>query len=177
MEENNFMNGFISVGKLREMLSSLGDDDMITVTRGNTHPNYKISHVEDSTSAGFWELRVDEEEAKGMKYPTTYADCCKIAGDPYEDDTVTGYRRKYLGRFQQLLRCRDAYWKLAGDWRPDYSNNNQIKYCISFWGDHYLLDIYYCKVNPSRLVFPTKEMRDVFFSNFKEMIDDCKELI
>ena len=114
---------------------------------------------------------------KEMRYPATYAECCMIVGDLYEDDSVTGYRYTLLGKFQQLLRCRDAYWVLADDWEPDFSSNNQIKYSISIWGDSYLLDFYYCKVSPSRLVFPTKEMRDAFFENFKELINDCKELI
>ena len=58
MNEHGFIDDFITVGELREMLSSLRDDDMITVTRGNTHPNQKISHVEDSTCCGFYELRI-----------------------------------------------------------------------------------------------------------------------
>ena len=39
------------------MLSNLDDDEYITITKGNTYPNHKITHVEDSTCIGFWELR------------------------------------------------------------------------------------------------------------------------
>lgn len=53
----NFIKDFISVGELRKMLESLDDDDMITITRGHAYPYHKITHVEDSTSFGFWELR------------------------------------------------------------------------------------------------------------------------
>lgn len=53
----NFIKDFISVGELRKMLEPLDDDDMITITRGHACPYHKITHVEDSTSFGFWELR------------------------------------------------------------------------------------------------------------------------
>lgn len=54
----DFIEDFITVKELREMLSELRDNDLITVTKGNTHRNYKITHVDDSTSVGFYELRI-----------------------------------------------------------------------------------------------------------------------
>lgn len=61
-KEYDFMYDFITVGLLREMLSKLDDDDMITVTRGNAHPNHRIRGVEDSIHCGFWEIRIEEEQ-------------------------------------------------------------------------------------------------------------------
>ena len=61
MEEtrkNDFISDFITVGDLRKMLSKLDDDELITVTTGNSSPNHKILCVDDSTSFGFWELRI-----------------------------------------------------------------------------------------------------------------------
>ena len=49
---------FITVGELRKMLEPYEDNDLITVTKGNTDSNHKISHIEDSTSCGFYELRI-----------------------------------------------------------------------------------------------------------------------
>lgn len=57
---DDFISNFITVGKLREMLSELDDDELITVTSGNSQPNHKILCVDDSTSFGFWELRIKE---------------------------------------------------------------------------------------------------------------------
>lgn len=56
--KDEFTKDFITVGELRKMIAHLDDDDLITVTEGNACPNHKISHVEDSTCVGFWELRV-----------------------------------------------------------------------------------------------------------------------
>ncbi len=49
---------FITVGKLRDMLKDLDDDEYITVTKGNTDVNHKITHIDDSTAFGFWEIRI-----------------------------------------------------------------------------------------------------------------------
>ncbi len=56
---NEFIEDFISVGELRKMLEPYSDDDFITVTTGNTSPNHRISHVEDATDCGFYELRIE----------------------------------------------------------------------------------------------------------------------
>ncbi len=53
-----FIDDFITVGKLREMLKDLDDDEYITVTKGTTDVNHKITHIDDSTAFGFWEIRI-----------------------------------------------------------------------------------------------------------------------
>lgn len=50
----------MTVGELKKLLSELDDDDAIVVTRGNSHPSYKITHIEDATSIGVWEIRIDD---------------------------------------------------------------------------------------------------------------------
>ena len=50
----------MTVGELKKLLSILDDDDAIVVTKGNSHPSYKITHIEDSTSVGVWEIRIDD---------------------------------------------------------------------------------------------------------------------
>lgn len=54
----NFHN--FRVGQLKEMLSSISDDDFIMIQADSHSGNsYPIAHIEDSTSIGFWELRFD----------------------------------------------------------------------------------------------------------------------
>lgn len=46
--------------ELIDALNFLSDSDFIMVNLGgHLKPNYPITHIEDSTSAGFWELRCD----------------------------------------------------------------------------------------------------------------------
>lgn len=48
----------MTVGKLKTIVKDLPDDDAIVVTEGNQYPDFKITHIEDSTSVGVWEIRI-----------------------------------------------------------------------------------------------------------------------
>lgn len=50
---------YITIGELRKMLEPYSDNDLITVTKGNSSPNYRIINIEDSTMCGFFELRIE----------------------------------------------------------------------------------------------------------------------
>ena len=142
-------------------------------------------------------------EKKEKKYPKTYKECCEILGvdsdnflaitNCYEGEVeTTDYERSLSSKFASLwyLRiCRDAYWKLAGEkmglgepWKPDWENSEERKYSIvNIGGDINLpettLTEWILKVTNKILVFPTEEMRDAFYDNFKELIENCKELL
>lgn len=111
---------------------------------------------------------------KKNKYPKTYEECCKILGIEDRENGYCGYEYELLGEFQQLLICRDAWWKMADDWKPDW-NNVSDKHCIYFVsGEIWLTE---CQTRQCTLAFPTAEMRDAFYENFEELIDKCKELL
>ena len=84
------------------------------------------------------------------------------------------YHRWLLEKLQQLLMFRDAWWKMADDWKPDW-NEETDKFTISNKCNKIYLNntAWYAEV----LSFPTAEMRDAFFENFKELIEQCKELL
>lgn len=48
----------MKAGKLKQLLKDIPDDDAIVVTEGNHYPDFKITHIEDSTSVGVWEIRI-----------------------------------------------------------------------------------------------------------------------
>lgn len=135
---------------------------------------------------------------KKPKYPTTYAECCEvlvgrkpkpneISFDKMElclvdlDNTQSiDFQNPYLPQFNSLFRlrmCRDAYWKIYGEetglgkpWEPRDAND---KYIIRRAGDTivkgYNISCF--------LEFPSAEMRDAFYENFKDLIECCKELL
>lgn len=120
------------------------------------------------------------------QYPKTYEECCYVTKfeniemvfeDDYIDINPPKEQEERLGLINQLnklLICRDAYWKIAGDWKPDW-NNISDKHCIYVVsGDVWLKE---CQTRRCNLAFPTKEMRDAFYENFKELIESCKELL
>ena len=118
-------------------------------------------------------------------FPKTYAECCRVLGISDGEFMFTGLlddEYDLFNYFVMLRRCRNAYWKIAGKemglgkpWEPDWNNIEIEKYCI-FVG----LGNIYCDELSSRkclFAFPTEEMRDVFYENFKELIEQCKELL
>ena len=123
---------------------------------------------------------------KQPKFPKTYKECCDILGynASYDLNNITTHDCVYDYKLQtlyKLLICRDAYRKIAGEqmglkepWKPEW-NWREYKFCIV---------TLYDKIEKSRvgsqnyiLAFPTEEICDIFFENFKELIEECKELL
>ena len=122
---------------------------------------------------------------KQSKYPKDYDECHKILGitqnDEYYSRVSVTLNDLYVN-FVTLKRCRDAYWKVAGEqmgldepWKPDWEDNYQKKWLINF----YQGEINFTSGTNVQffLAFPTEEMRDKFYENFKDLIESCKELI
>jgi len=134
-------------------------------------------------------------EKKKTEYPKTYEECCKILGllnvdlcfnADYRSFDASKEQWKRLGlmnQFYQLLICRDAYWKIAGEemrlgkpWEPNLLDDNQPKFVLANW-DGNIEGRDYSTNRNYILTFPTPEMRDAFYENFKEEIEICKELL
>jgi hypothetical protein len=119
-------------------------------------------------------------EKKKKEYPKTYEECVGKLSINW-DGKVEGYKCDLLTTFQKLLICRDIYWKIAGEemglekpWEPDWTIYEH-KFCL---GTDKGKVIEKCVTTGNRiLAFPTAEMRDSFYENFKELIELCKELL
>lgn len=118
------------------------------------------------------------------QYPKTYEECCDILQleHIFELKDLTMDEEKLIDSFIRLKRCRDAYWKIAGKqmglrkpWEPDWENKENNKYCITTINKQ--IKIVTTDVFNYLLIFPTIEMRDAFYENFKELIELCKELL
>lgn len=111
---------------------------------------------------------------KQPQYPKTYEESCKVLEIDNKnflsirnlcvddgEEVTTAYEKDVLDEFTYLWElkiCRDAYWKIAGEqmglgkpWEPMF-------------------------LKPF-LNFPTEEMRDAFYDNFKDLIEKCKMLL
>lgn len=123
---------------------------------------------------------------KKPRYPKDYEECCEVLG--ILDNRGFGFinlsecENILMSRFIQLKRCRDAYWKIAGEqmgldkpWEPDWSNGHVEKYYIYLKQNEIKKSS--CFFDCHFLAFPTAEMRDTFFENFKWLIKQCKELL
>lgn len=138
----------------------------------NTHKDYEIKEVD-----GKFKLI-----KKQPKYPKTYEECCKILGVCADDCFSAGHKCQLLTTFQELLICRDAYYVIIGEemglgkpWKPNW-NDLCDKYTIyTVYGDEVWRDV--GQTINTILTFPTREIRDAFYENFKDLIEQCKELL
>ena len=117
------------------------------------------------------------------EYPKTYEECCEVLGYRLVGGTVIGYDAKLITSFQRLKVCRDAYWKIAGEqvglgkpWKPEYTEGVvNTYYTIHLFNNKLFLAG--TSHRNAILSFPTAEMRDAFYENFKDLIEQCKELL
>jgi hypothetical protein len=101
----------------------------------------------------------------------------------YDLKDLTKDEAKLMDYFISLKRCRDAYWKVYGKemglgkpWKPENPTKHYI-FTIENNGSDIIKNAITDKWRNRFLVFPTEEMRDVFYENFRYLIDGCKELL
>lgn len=119
-----------------------------------------------------------EKDVKG--YPKTYEECCEIIHSDPNFYVDTHLYSGILETLYKLLICRDAYLKLYSEenglekpWSPDRCT---VVYgicreegCVIKYDD--------CWGGACVLEFPTRNLRDMFYENFKNDIEKCKELL
>ena len=116
---------------------------------------------------------------KKSKYPKSYAECAEVIG--WASAYIDGYNGKLIKCLQKLLICRDTYWKIAGEemgldkpWGPDWCSQDS-KYIIANKAG--VLQRNEVSHYSRLLAFPTAEIRDTFYENFKELIELCKDFL
>lgn len=138
---------------------------------------------------GDFEIKVEDKLTyivrKKPQYPDTYEDCCSVLGMTYyypDIRMVSCEEFNLYSNFIQLIRCRNAYWKIAGEqmgldkpWEPDWSTENERKYVIEVYRNNVRKN--FQGYSNTLLAFPTIEMRGAFYENFKELIEACKEIL
>lgn len=71
----------------------------------------------------------------------------------------------------QLLVCREVYRQ---GWKPNWFDETE-KYCIGCYTNN--IDIFVAIGTNQILSFQSKEIRDKFLENFRDLIEEAKELI
>ena len=72
----------------------------------------------------------------------------------------------------QLCQLRDRYNE---GWKPNWEDNGKIKYCIEFFKGKVEKDCHYGTKRV--LCFKTRELRDEFLENFRDLIEIAKPLL
>lgn len=131
------------------------------------------------------EFEIKEENGKTyavrkpLRFPNSYEECCEVLGVSSRFGFwELGDEFDLLDSFVRLKRCRDAYWKIIGDWKPDW-NNSELKHVIKTIGTN-LVKTTEATIN-CFFAFPEgkrgEEICYVFYENFKDDLNVCKELL
>ena len=108
----------------------------------------------------------------------------KLSTTSYEENSISPEppHISTINALYKLLICRDAYWKIAGEqmglekpWEPDWKDCDENKYCIYITESEIKTGMF--RYDNQILAFPTKELRDAFYENFKDLIEECKEFL
>lgn len=144
-----------------------------------------------------WEI----DEVRGNKIilmeskkelPKTWEECCELLGEgeyinnesiicnytPHcaaskanENILPTGLGEPMLA-LCQLLVCREVYRQ---GWKPNWKDDKEIKYCIERVENWITKETY--TLMAKVLAFQSAEIRDEFLENFRDLIEEAKELI
>ena len=166
IQTSNIQSNFMQLGKITSVIfNEQNHQDKVELELGD----YELKQEGDKWFA----------VKKKPKYPTTYEECCEIlkvdTEHTLEGVPLISYNVCVLEALQKILICRDAYWKIINDWQPNWNNSEEIKYVIFFDGD--ILEKGKYSTTRRILAFPSREMRDIFYENFKDLIEECKELL
>lgn len=106
---------------------------------------------------------------KPSKFPKTCAEAHQMLSIE-EGVDLSDDMRKLIS----LIEARNAYWKVDGNWKPDWKASED-KYIINIYGGEIKFSVregtVFC------LAFRTAEIRDEFYRNFKDLIEACKDYI
>ena len=92
----------------------------------------------------------DPISADDILFPTTYEACCEVLGiKGYQPFDIQGYKNYFLAAFQNLLVCRDAWWKVL-DWKPDQDDGDEEGLI---------------------LIFPSDQIKEQFYETFGSQIE------
>ena len=107
-------------------------------------------------------------------YPKTFEECCNILSLEPESKVMSQYRFAELVSYHKLLICRDAYWKID-NYTPQF--RGEIYHYIELDCNLKPILNFTNRCVPMFLAFPSGAARDAFYENFKELIEQCKELL
>lgn len=105
--------------------------------------------------------------------PTDFITCARLLGVNYHIST-DGYMGAEFQEFQKLIICRNAYWAIADNWKPNYKDKEK-KHCIVMRGNK--LGVATTIETSRNFAFPTPEMAQKFHDSFKPKLDFCKDML
>lgn len=139
-----------------------------------------------------WSITIDKNTGDVINkiitpiFPSTYQECLNVLGLPSDFEPTTGLPDNMdlnnMTILNKLIICRNAYWKIIGEqmnlnepWDPK-KYNKQIYFInpSSYWVRR---DNTHNNKNYSLFSFPSQEIRDHFYFNFKKQLKNIGKFI
>ena len=108
-------------------------------------------------------------------YPCDINACYEIMNVNCDDNLCLGYKEDLICAFQDLLICYDAYCKVLGNYKPNWLDNCDVKFCIGCVGGK--VTTFETYTFNYILTFPDEQVRDTFLKNFTTLLEICKNLL
>jgi hypothetical protein len=116
------------------------------------------------------------EQEQEKTFPKTYYECYQLLfNETSVKEQILNINEEYakdITPFIKLKICRDAYWKIL-----NCTDKTNCKFNISvneFTKKAYKFEKWTTSIF---LRFPDRDSRRIFFDNFKELIEECKQFI
>lgn len=141
----------------------------------------ELSHLNEIGPTVDEYLECVKKYRQSNQYPKTYEECeaSGFSSNPVIVATAQGIPITTLAK---LIVIRNEYWKIYGEqiglgkpWKPDWKNVYENHYTIVVC--KHILKTGFNEYSNRILIFPTEEMRDAFYKHFKDLIEQCKELL
>jgi len=119
----------------------------------------------------------DLEEVKEENLPENWADLSREAKRDASAATVTcdADIENSLDALSQLYDLRQEYWRIAGDWEPDWYDDEQIKFVIDLFDGDYITSLAF--ISRYFLAFPTEDQAHHFLIHHKKLIERAQEFL
>lgn len=147
--------------------------------KNNTLKIYDIGNVTITYPDSSMEVKVNQDGSilispKKITYPKTLEECFNLVSSYEKYDSIitnfSGTYKKSLEGLYKLLIARKAYWEI-------YRKLNNIGEDVLLGRDKYLCTL---ELNTSPLsnilIFPEEECMREFYNNFKDSIDEVRDL-
>ena len=139
---------------------------------------YEIDHEHSSFNKIAFKKKENElpkswtEFARLQENDTFHRGCEIINYNVYSSVFVPDKYAKAIASLNKLIRLRDYYNE---EWKPNWENPCETKYVITTYCNAFSFRYDDCK--NVILAFKSDKLRDEFYNNFKDLIEQAKELI
>jgi hypothetical protein len=102
-----------------------------------------------------------------------------VSFSPISHNIIPKGLAKPILALSQLLVCRNAYWKIDNNWKPEVHSSDKVYTIFATLGENIIKDYDFCSDYSDSYIlsFRTAEIRDEFYNNFKDLIEQAKELL